>query len=362
MFWLGLTVSLCYVPGVTGAYIATQWPLLAVALSLGLLRRGPFTAFHLLGVFFVTYAAALAFWSLNPYGAVWGLWLAVIAAMSVWFGTTLESPRELYRGLAIGAAASSFVAVLQFFGVGLVPITSTLPAGLYVNSVQQGTVLAIVIVALVTEGIWLWALPLVPGVYLAHSRGGTIVLLVGLLGHFVRSLWVVGGVAGLATLFYFAAPHASSDAQRTYIWRVAAGALTWFGWGPGSFYSMVLQDNGVTFFPEYAHNDFLQLAFEYGVGAALPVAVIGYAAWRTDVREWPIVLAFCAAACFSMPLFMPIAAFLSLVAVGRILREHGLHGWGGDLRGRAVISGGGAARSAARREDFPLAPRYSTKG
>ena len=46
MFWIGAVVSLCYVPGVTGAYIATQWPVLAVLLSFGLLRSGPFTAFH----------------------------------------------------------------------------------------------------------------------------------------------------------------------------------------------------------------------------------------------------------------------------------------------------------------------------
>lgn len=361
MFWLGIAVSLCYVPGVTGAYIATQWPLLSAVLSFGLLRKGPFTVFHLLGIVFVAYAATQLLWSLNIYGGVYGLWLVVIVALAVWFGTTLDSTRELYKGLAIGAAVSSFLAVLQFFGVETVPVMSTMPAGLYVNSVQQGTVLALVIVALVTERMWWWALPLVPGVWLAHSRGGAIVLLVGLLGCMVHRLWVAVGILAIAGPFYLLYPLSSSDAQRAYVWRVAVGALTWLGWGPGAFYSMVLAQDGVAFFPEYAHNDFLQLAFEYGVAAALPVAVLAYAVWRTDVKEWPIVLAFCTAACFSMPLFMPVASFLAFVAVGRILREHGLHGWNGDHRGCALLPGYGFL-SAARRRHIPVASHHSATG
>ena len=57
MFWFGVIVSLCYIPGLTGAYIATQWPVLSVLLPFGLLRSGPFTAFHLAGYF--SYASIL---------------------------------------------------------------------------------------------------------------------------------------------------------------------------------------------------------------------------------------------------------------------------------------------------------------
>lgn len=362
MFWLGLVISLCYVPGITGAYIATQLPVLAVLLPFALFRSGPFTAFHLLGVLFVAYAAAWLPWSPNLYGGVYGLWIVVIMALSAWFGTTAESMRELYKGLAIGAAASSLVAVLQFFGVDVVPTSSISPAGLYVNSVQQGTVLALVAVALVTERMWPWALPLAPGIWLAHSRGGVIVLLVGLLGHFTRNLWASAGAFALAVPFYLLYPLSSSDAQRTYIWHVAWDNLTWFGWGAGTFYSAVFSQNGVPFIPEYAHNEFLQLAFEYGVAAALPITVIAYAVWRSDVAEWPVVLAFCAAACFSMPFFMPIASFLAFAAVGRVLRVHGLHGGYGNLGRRDVFSGFGARRLAACRGNLPLASHHSAKG
>lgn len=362
MFWLGAIVSLCYIPGVTGAYILTQWPVLAVLLPFALLRPGPFTGFHLLGALFVAYAAVRLPFNAAPVSGVFGLWLLGIAALAVWFGTTLTSTRELYAGLAAGAAVSSLVGVLQYLGFYIVPTTSAMPAGLYANAVQQGTVLALIAVALATERMWLWALPLLPGILLANSRGGFIVLAVGLLGCGVRRVWVVGAIAAVG-VFYLLSPLSSSDVQRVFIWHTTWDNLTWFGRGTGIYYIIMLSQDGVTsFFPEYAHNDFLQLAFEYGLAALLPFTVIGYAMWRTDVKEWPIVLAFCTAACFSMPLFMPIAAFLALVAVGRILRVHGLDGINGHSGGRYFLPQRYRHRFATRGANVSLAPHHTAEG
>lgn len=364
MFWLGAAVALCYVPGVTGAYIQTQWPLLSFLLPFALLRPGPFTVFHLAGVAFVAYAAAWLPFSPNMYAGVFGLWLLVIVGLCLWLGTTMLETRKLYAGLAAGAAVSSLVAVFQHFGVAVVPTMSAAPAGLYVNSVQQGVVLALIVVALASERMWFWALPLVPGIWLANSRGGFIVLAVGLLGCYVRRLWVVGGVGfvAMAGAFYLLHSQSMSDVQRVFIWQSTWDSLTPFGWGTGIFYAVLLAQNGVSFFPEYAHNDFLQLAFEYGIGAVLPFSIIGYAMWRTDVKEWPIVLAFCTAACFSMPLFMPIASFLAFVAVGRILRVHGLAGGVGFDRGQFFLPFVAPFRFAACRKNLSVAPHHTAKG
>jgi hypothetical protein len=361
MFWLGAIVSLCYVPGVTGAYIATQWPVLAILLPFGLLRKGPFTVFHLLGILFVAYAVAWMPWNPNIYGGVYGLWLVIIAALAVWFGTTMTSVRELYAGLAVGGAVSSAVAVFQHFGVDVVPITSAAPAGLCVNSVQQGVVLALIAVALASEDMWLWTLPLLPGILLAQSRSGFIVLLVGLLACLMRRLWIVTILAVIGPA-YLLSPLGSSDAQRLFVWGVAWDNMTWLGWGSGVFYDVLMSQNGVTFFPEYAHNDFLQLGFEYGIGAAFPITVLAYAAWRSDVREWPVVLAFCTAACFSMPLFMPVAAFVALVAVGRILRVHGLHGYHRSHGGYGILPRVIDFRPPAGAKLIPVAPHHSAEG
>lgn len=357
MFWLGAAVSLCYVPGYTGAYIATQWPVLAVLLAFGLLRSGPFTIFHGLWLLFFAYAAARILPSPAPEAGVFGLWLVAILGLSLWFGSTLESTRGLYGGLALGAGISSAVAVMQHFGLNW-PESVTPHAGLYVNSVQQGAVLAMIAVALVSERMWLWVVPLVPGIVLAGSRGAWLMLAVGLLGCCVRRIWIFG-LVGVVGAFYLLNALSKSDFERLQIWGAAWHNLKLFGWGPGVFYTMMIQLDGKSFFPDTAHNDALQLLFEHGVGAVFPLAIFAFALFRAGDKEWPVVVTFVAGGCWSTLLAMPIAAFLALVAVGRILRAHGLAG--GDCghsgrhvlpwrRGRAKASGG----------DIPVASHHST--
>ncbi len=203
-----------------------------------------------------------------------------------------------------------------------------------------------------------------PGILLAHSRGAWVALAVGVLGCGVRRLWVFGIVA-VAGAFYLLSPAVSSsptDIERMFIWRVAWDHLTWLGWGPGVFYTIALAHNGAfSFYPEYAHNDALQLAFEYGIGALLPFAIVSYALWRTDVKEWPIILVFVAAGCYSPPLFMPIASFLAFVAVGRILRVHGLARSHGDNRRQYVVSGEWDYYVQAGRQPIPVASHHSAE-
>lgn len=362
MFWLGAAVALCYIPGVTGAYIATQWPVLAVVLSFGLLRSGPFTVLHAVGLLFIAYAVARMPFSPVPYASVFGLWLVVIMALSVWFGTTMENTKNLYMGLATGAAVSSVLAIFQFFGFQPVATITGNPAGLYVNSVQQGTVLALIAVALISERMWIWLLPLAPGIVLSQSRGAWVILAIGVLGFNVRRLWVFGAVAAVAA-FYFLSSLSSSDTERMFIWKSAWDNLNWLGWGPGVFYTIVLPKNGAfSLYPEYAHNDALQLVFEYGVGALLPFVVMGCALWRTNAKEWPVVLAFVAAGCYSMPLFMPVASFLALVAVGRILRSYGVDGNNRNRRGQHVVPRETAGYFGAGGQVVPVASHHPAKG
>jgi hypothetical protein len=348
MFWLGAAVALCYVPGITGAYIATQWPVLAVVLWFGLLRKGPVTVFHWLGLVFIAYATVHVFFTPTPYSSVYGLWLVWIMGLSMWFGTTLNNVRGLYAGLAAGGAVSSAVAVLQHFGIGVVPTVSTMPAGLYVNSVQHGTVLALLAVALVSERMWLWMLPLLPGIALSGSRGALLVLAVGLLACYVRRLWVFGLVAA-AGAFYLLAPWSPSDQMRMQIWSVAWQSLTVYGWGPGVFYTILLPRDGGFYYPEYAHNDALQLAFEYGIGALPAFAVLAFALCRSRDTEWPVVVGFAVAGCYSMPLYMPVTSFLALVAVGRILRSYAVDSSDRNRCGYYVLSRDGVGGAASRR-------------
>ena len=272
---LGAVVSLCYVPGVTGAYIATQWPVLAVLLSFALLRGGPFTIFHAAGLAFVAYAAMRLPFSPAPYGSVFRTgWLVIIMGLSVWFGTvTHKHVRELYAGLAVGA--SGIVTVSSAPAFRLEHRTDSVARSQRActsTAFSKGTVLALIAaVALVSERMWIWTIPLAPGIFLADSRGALVALAVGLLGCRVRRFWMLGAIAVVGA-FYLLTPGSSSDVQRMFIWTVAWDHLKWLGWGPGVFYTLALFNNCTySFYPEYAHNDALQFAFEYGLGALLPV-------------------------------------------------------------------------------------------
>lgn len=367
MFWLGVIVAACYVPGYTGAYIATQWPVLAVVLWLGLLRSGPVTGWHWTGLAFIAYATVHAFFTPMPYASVFGLWLVWIMGLAVWFGTTLQDLRLLYAGLAAGAAVSSALAVLQFFGVNFPDRVSDFPAGSLANSVQLGTVLALIVVALASERMWLWALPLLPGIVLSGSRGAWIALAMGLLGCYVRRLWVFG-LVGIVGAVYLLTPLNPSDQIRMLIWKTAWQGLTFFGWGPGVFYGILIPHEGILrtsasplFYPETAHNDLLQLVFEYGIGAVLPAAIFAFALRRTEYRAWPVVLAFVAAGCYSMPLYMPVASFLVLVIVGYGLRCHAVAGGYRGHGGSHVVPWRGVHQAFSGRA-VPVASHHPTEG
>jgi hypothetical protein len=362
VIWFGAIVSLCYVPGMTGAYIETQWPVLAVLSLFGIFRSAPFTVLHGLGALFVLYAAIGVWHSVVPYDAVFGFWLIVLMGLNLWLGSTLVSLRDLYIGLAIGGAVSSGIAVLQYVGWQVVPTTSFAPAGIYVNSVQQGAVLALLIVALATERLWLWIVPLVPGLVLSDSRGAWFALAVGLAALKIRRVWVFGVVGVIVGVFFLFAPLGrTSDQERVMIWEVAWHGLKWLGWGPGAFSTVSIIHGYQTLYPGHTHNDALQLLFEYGIGAVLPFVVFSAVLLRTNTREWPVLVAFAAAACYSMPLYMPITSLLAVAAVGRILRDYAVPcGYGCDC-GFSFLSRR-QPRCTASLVHIPVEPHYQAKG
>jgi hypothetical protein len=326
MFWLGLIVSLCYVPGVTGAYVATQWPVLSILLPFVLWRRGPFTWLHAFGLAFIAYAAVHLVSVPVFADGVWGLWLLCIMGLSFWLGSTSGDLRPLYRGLAVGASASSVIGVFQYFGHPIVLRVSEHPAGLYVNSVVQGMILALLVVALVSERMWLWVPLLLPGLLLSNSRGAWLALAIGLLSVYVRRAWIFGllGVAGLVLMLRV--QPMSSDETRLIVWNAALHFLTPWGWGPGSFFSWLVPYRDTMITPEYAHNDAIQLAFEYGIAAVVPIGLFGFVLAQTKAREWPVFVTFVALGCYSMPLWVPVASFLACVVAGRIVGGWALDG------------------------------------
>lgn len=316
----------------TGAAIPTQYAVLSAVLPFTLWRQGQLTVFHGLGIALVVYAAISLAWNTDIYGGVYGLWVLCILALCFWLGSTLHSLKDVYAGLAVGGIVSSAVAVAQAFGFQLLPGNG----GLYLNSMAQGEILALLATALVTERMIWQAMLLAPGIALSHSRGAWLALGVGLLALHVRSKWLLAIVAAAGVAFWFAS--SPSDVLRLWVWTAAYNELSFFGNGVGSFASQ-LYSNGVTpVYPEYVHNDALQLVYEYGIAAAAPIFIFAFALSRTKEREWPVALSFVVMGFYSFPLFMAVTSFMGLLVAGRLVRSWTMDGFFRDYCRSAVVA------------------------
>ena len=324
MFLLGLLLPICYLAGFTGTAILTQWVVLSLVLPFALWREGPFTSLHGVGLVFLAYACASLLWVPNFNDSLLGLWHLLILALALWLGTTSPSLTQLWRGLALGLSISSLCAIAQYLGLetvyrGIGP-TVTGYSGLLFNATVSSAATALVILALICERLWFYIPALIPGLYLSHSRGGYLILAIGLLAKYVH--WTVAllilTLTGLLSV-YFLDP---SNTLRLQIWSVAYAKLTPLGWGIGSFYDIWYQTGDHSLIhPEFVHNDYLQLAFEFGWGALPAYILWAGVLLRVQAPTWPIAVGFATCMAFYFPLSCPLVAFIGCVVAGHLLRE-----------------------------------------
>jgi hypothetical protein len=220
----------------------------------------------------------------------------------------------IYIALGIIGTISTMVALAQVFGLQPWPTFNNATSGLFFNPISTGGFLALTLVALATAGFWEFFPILLLGLYLTHSRGGWAVLVFGLIAiWFRRPLWLLVGILALALVF--TTSFSASDSERIRIWHAAVLYLSPFGNGFDSFSKVLIQHNGVWAWPEYAHNDYLQLAFEFGIFAIPVYALVLWVLAQTSANEWPIFAAFAFMACFTMPLHIPAVAAIGALAL-----------------------------------------------
>jgi hypothetical protein len=250
-----------------------------------------------------------------PARALTGPWFILLVAMAFWLGSA-GPLRPLFRGLAVGLSVSSLVAIGQWFGWG--PASYNLPAGLLYNSAIQGVAIALVISALPASD-WRYIPAMLPGLVLAQSRGGYLVLAIGLTGRFG---WQASVLVLLATGALSVTIMGTSDLDRLMIWGAAWRDLDWLGHGPGSFANVLLQAADGVHYPGHVHNDYLQLAYELGICAVPVYLIYAGALIRTESPYWPAFAGFAAASVFFFPLYAPVTAFIGAVLAGHILCGH----------------------------------------
>lgn len=356
MFWLGLLLAICYIPGITGAAIPTQWAVLSIVLPFGLWRKGNVTLIHKLLAGLIVYALVSLAWTQNIYSAGWGLWFLFIWALAYNWGTLMTSTRRMWHGLSVGLSIGSLVALAQALDIGLVEIADpNKPAGLLFNSSLFGVCLGLVIVGCICHRLW-WYLPILSlGLILSGSRGGMLLVAIGLIVIHIHWVIAVGfGIACALTLIFTVDP---ADSQRLQIWGVTLNALSLFGHGPGSFTDLhyITRAKSLLIRPEYVHNDYLQLIYEFGIAAILPIGAFGLALVRRRSADWPVLFAFAVLATFYFPLYTPITAFIGFVVAGHCTRDWPLV-WNVMYRwGRPLFSWPSEPRTLAdRSQAIPL--------
>lgn len=335
MFWFGLLVPIAYIPQWTGMLIITGWSVLSLVLPFFLTQRIQMRLPHLLGVAFLAYATLALVWAPVWQQGIWDLWLLFILAGCWLLGATRDCSK-LYLGIACGIGVSTALAIPQSFGWGGIFEEGWgpnglhyIPAGLFVNHDMFGEAAALATVALIVSRQW-WPLILtVPPIWMTECRAALVGL--GAAG----SLWLIDrfrwkALAGLVPLgtalavFVFRHGWDGSIALRLAMWQDTLAGLTVFGHGPGSFFMLypeyAAHTDTMATRPESAHNDFLELVFEFGIGTMALFTLMAMASWSPRPERY-LFITFAAIAAFSFPLRMPVEGLLGMVALGSMCRD-----------------------------------------
>jgi len=223
-----------------------------------------------------------------------------------------------YYGLGMIGLLSVFFAVLQVYGLYFWPTLSDQRSGLFYNPVVQGGFLGLLIVAMVRIGCF-WMVPfLALGLYINPNRGGWVAAAIGLLATWVRKPMIIATMVMLGAFYLTQSPRLS-DQERLNVWQAGWVNLTWLGHGWGSYADVWIVRDGFGFQAVHAHNDYLELVFELGIRSIPVFFLLLYALLQTSAPDWPILVAFCTLATFSMPTFLPATASIGAIAFASIL-------------------------------------------
>ena len=287
----------------------------------------------LLGGFFLAFATASWFWAFDRYGATDGLWHLYLWAGLFLVGAALSDLRAVYIGAAIGMTVNSAFVTAQWLGWHGLPEAIS-PAGLFINKnlVAEAAVLAFagilgrgrLNIALMVLLLPAMLLPMCREAFAALIIIGTIFLwrysrMWSLIGLNLAVFVLIGVVLGSPV-------HGSVD-ERLDIWTDTITNLTWLGHGVGSFYMMfpwhAVHNDILAVRPDNAHNDYLELLFDFGIGG-VPLVVLVAGCLRGPITPPRLVLAaFLTEACFGFPFFVPLSGALAAISVGHLSRDWG---------------------------------------
>lgn len=318
-------------PGISGFAIAPRWAVLATLPPLLLFAvRIRMTPLHWLGLALMAYATASLLWAPVFVEALQGWAQMVILAVAFCLGGEAEDMRPFYAASALGVSVSAILAVLQIAGFD--PVEQIVsPAGLFANKNLMGETAGVALVGVMAAG--LWPLAVMPALALALSTcwGAAFgVLMAGVAWVWTRSAWY-GIAAALVALTVAQLVFVNMEGRRytvTVRARIVAdavGNMRWFGHGVGSYWVATPQNaprqEAMNVRHWHAHNDPLEMAFNFGLGSILFFALVGALLSGPVCAEWFVLIAVLGTGLFGFPLFAPATGFVAAVCAGRLARR-----------------------------------------
>ncbi len=366
MIALGALLSVLFVPGIPAPANAPRWALLSLAIPLLYVFKDiRWGASNLLFIALLGYAALLPM--PNAFEGVNSLWILTLGA-ALACAMNEGDFRKVMIGMGCGAVLNAAVTAAQTLGWEGLPQTY-IPGGLFMNKNPNGEIAALVLIAMIGYRKW-WLVP-APLLTLVLSGSKASMIGVAAAAVFVTRTWLLAGAA-LVLLTATAIPlfegHLLHAFERVEVWRLAAQHLTLLGNGLGSFQNAGYILTGTTY--TYAHNDWLQLVYEFGIGVVPLVGLVILAVNTQGCRvEKAVLTAFAVEGCFGFPFYLPATFVVACVGLGgilgvrrdllaRIRASQSLlrHGYAGARRhfGSPACGAGGA--------DFPIRSRDETGG
>jgi hypothetical protein len=311
-------VTVAFISPFPDGAMAPRWAVLSLA-PLIALRMGDAISWGSLAA--IAYLAATLLWSPDRFMGVYLLWHFIVLAVIVSRETRdLES---VFWAIGLGLAINTVFVMMQMEGLRPVNATEGIYApGLFFNRNQQNCFVALAIVGLLSIRDWrAFALAIFVSLPLFTSpiqRAPVAGLVAAAMFLFIRRwplMLPACIVLAIGLLFHLTGDNdrMASLMMRLETWAKTTENLTFFGHGIGSFYWAFP-------FMEYAHNDLLQVTYEFGVpGFLAALAFLCYCLSGGPIVPRLILVVFAVEGLFDFPLYQPASAFLAAIAAGHII-------------------------------------------
>ena len=329
---LGFLVATAYVPAVIGASIPTGYLVIMFLVPIFLLvSKIRITTSHLYGALFLFYVYLSLCWTFRL-NIGFFIFLQTFALATVFcLGSAIEDLTDVFRGMALGLGVSALIGLYQLIDVNIIYNSNTMgyPSGLFINHNVFCETSIIMFVALIVLKMYWWVPVTIPGIIFVQSRAAMLALIVSAFAWLfnrnrIFALLLIPPFVLAITAYYFNYRFdLSSVDERFAIWNDTIRGLTLFGHGVGSYeitfpaFAKDLDINIVR--PAQAHNDLLQLIYEFGIGVILLIPL----AWNIlKIKCDEKIILYCIGiiSIFNFPMHIPITAFIACLVAGYITR------------------------------------------